>query len=81
MAEYFTPPYEQFKAAFDEIRKALFKLAVDKNYEDAVFVPAMISVAANLSVLADNTDEELIEQFKNCLLDARTRNLQRKESN
>lgn len=72
----YRPPYEVFAAAYNDIRQALLTLVKDKRYEDAVIVPAVLSVAANLSVLSDSTDAEIMSEFKNALFDARTRKLE-----
>lgn len=72
----YNPPYEIFVQAYAEIRKALINIAMTGKYEDAVFVPALMSVCANLSVLADNTDAHLVNEFQKCLFDARTRNIE-----
>ncbi len=77
MREY-QAPYKVFIAAYNDIREALIKICVDKKYEDAAFIPAMISVSANLAILSQSTDAEIIDQFQKALFDARTRNLQKK---
>lgn len=69
-------PYETFAAAYNDIKDALIKICVEKNYEDAAMIPAMLSVAANLSVFSQSTDAELVAEFQKALFDARTIKLQ-----
>ncbi len=73
----YQPSYQLFKQAFHDIRKSLLEIALTRKYEDAVLVPAMLAVTADLSTLSSSTDSEIIAEFQKCLFDARTRNTER----
>jgi hypothetical protein len=77
----YRPPYEIFAKARDLTMQAIFQVTRANRFEDAVIVPAVLSVAADLSSLSESTDAEIIEQFRHALLDARTRDLQTKPAN
>lgn len=72
-------PYDVFVKARSDIKIALFGVCMEGNYEDAAFVPALLSVTAEMSILSQSPDAEIIDQFKKALFDARTRNLKVKQ--
>lgn len=39
--------------------------------------PALMVMSAQIAILSDHTDEYIIEQYRLCLLDARTRSAQK----
>lgn len=57
--------------AINELFQKTIKFLIDEDYTAPIASSAIMALSAHLAVMSEETDERLIELFKNCLFDAR----------